>query len=165
MGENQWKVNEAAKMIDESQHVVRHWLKELGQYIPTKKGENGYRYFDEEAMEALRIVQRLTRDQNFSIRQVEHYLATGGKEFAAASESPAVAAQSEEIRELREMVEKQSELMAALVTRLDEQNRKSEERAEQRDRVLMNTLREIQERNRILLEEKNDRPWWKLWGK
>ncbi|WP_139144056.1 MerR family transcriptional regulator, partial [Janthinobacterium lividum] len=62
VGENQWKVNEAAKMIDESQHVVRHWLKELGQYIPTKKGENGYRYFDEEAMESLRIVQRLTRD-------------------------------------------------------------------------------------------------------
>lgn len=156
------KLNEAAKEIGESPHVVRHWVKELRQYIPVEKGENGYNYFDDEAMDMLRMIQRFTRENGYSIRQIEHHLATGGKEIAAAAASPEYI---EELRELRSMVDEQKKIMGALVQQLAERDRKYEERAEQRDRILMNTLREIQDRNRLLLEEKNSRPWWKFWGR
>lgn len=51
------------------------------EHIPTQKGENECSYFDEEALDVLRLIQRLIRDQNYSLRQVEHALASGNIEI------------------------------------------------------------------------------------
>ncbi|MCP3764386.1 MerR family transcriptional regulator [Domibacillus sp. A3M-37] len=70
-------VKEAAKYVNESPGVVRNWLRELKPYIPTVQGENGYHYFDKPALERLMLIRQLSRDQNYSIKQVDYYFATG----------------------------------------------------------------------------------------
>ncbi|WP_309143159.1 MerR family transcriptional regulator [Domibacillus sp. A3M-37] len=45
--------------------------------MPTVQGGNGYHYFDQRALERLMLIRQLNRDQNYSIKQIEYYFATG----------------------------------------------------------------------------------------
>ena len=72
-------VKEVALCLDESPNVIRNWMKELRMYIPLEKNESGYNVFNEKALEQMKIVKQLHREQNYSIKQIEHYFATDGE--------------------------------------------------------------------------------------
>jgi DNA-binding transcriptional MerR regulator len=138
------KIKEVAVMLGETPDVIRNWLKELGELIPHKKdNSSGYKIFDEKGVEAFRIVQQLTRNQGYSIRQVQHYLASGGREFAPMSEVPDSV--KLELTEIRQLLEQQNKFNAALIDRLDQQKQYIEDSINKRDQQLMTTIRAIQE--------------------
>ncbi|WP_336791135.1 helix-turn-helix domain-containing protein [Paenibacillus sp. MMO-177] len=158
------RVNELSSELGESAHVIRNWIKEFRTFIPIEKAENGYNLFPPEAVEVFKTIQRLHRQQGFSTRQIEHFLAgTGGEEVAAAAEVAApAAATSAEVAELK-----------AMIAALSEQQRKQEEfnrellnRLEQRDKVITEY---ITERRQLMLEEQQKpqeeppkpKPWYK----
>jgi DNA-binding transcriptional MerR regulator len=98
-------VKEVASFIDETPNVIRNWFKELRQYIPHEKNANGYNVYKQEGIQRFKEIKTLHREQNWSIRQIEHYFATDGESFKPEPEKTAGEMLAEEIRSLREEIQ------------------------------------------------------------
>jgi DNA-binding transcriptional MerR regulator len=75
---------------------------------------------------------------------------------------------NEDIQALKEMIEKQNELLIALANRLDQQQKYIDERLNKRDAMLMESLREVQETKKLIAateEVKKKSFWSKLFSK
>lgn len=97
-------VKEVASFIDETPNVIRNWFKELRQYIPHEKSDkgNGYNIYKREGIERFKEIQALHREQNWSMKQIEHYFATGGESFKPEPEKKAGELIAEELKAIRE---------------------------------------------------------------
>jgi DNA-binding transcriptional MerR regulator len=137
------KIKEVAVLLGETPDVIRNWLKEIGELIPHEKNDSGYKTFDEKGVETLRVIKQLTRNQGYTLRQIQHYLASGGKEFAPMSEVPDTV--KLELSDIRQLLEQQNEFNSALLDRLDQQQKYIEDSINKRDQQLMATMRAIQE--------------------
>ncbi|BFH18372.1 helix-turn-helix domain-containing protein [Paenibacillus melissococcoides] len=180
LGKNLCKMNEAAMEIGESPHVVREWHKKLRNYIPTKKGDNGYNYFDEEALDVLRFIQRLIRDQNYSLRQVEHALASGNIENIAEPDPVAATVEvvTSEPNEATEQmaaaaqvfqgVMHEMERMRAEMEELKKVNQAMHERNIQTNLRISEVLREVLETKQLMLQQPTHaqaraKRWYEFW--
>jgi DNA-binding transcriptional MerR regulator len=172
-------VKEVANILDETPNVVRNWLKELKPYIPLKKNSNGYNVFDHEALEQMKLIKQLHREQNYSIKQIEHYFATGGESYKPIPQkgtdeilAEELRLMREEIQSLREHSEKQEEFNHALIQRLDEQQQYIDNKLEVRDQLLMESMRETLENRKKEIaaaseqvQEQKKGFWQRLFGK
>ena len=95
-------VKEVANFLEETPNVIRNWFKDLREYIPHEKNSNGYNVYKREGIERFKEIQALHRCQNWSMKQIEHYFATGGESFKPEPEKTAGEMLAEEIRKLRE---------------------------------------------------------------
>jgi DNA-binding transcriptional MerR regulator len=145
-------IKEVANIIDETPNIVRNWMKELRDYIPLKKNESGYNVFDGEALDRMKFIKQLHRDQNYSIKQIEHYFATGGESYKPVPQKGADEILAEELRKMREEIqslreysEKQEDFNQALITRLNEQQQYIETKLEVRDQKLLASMKESME--------------------
>jgi DNA-binding transcriptional MerR regulator len=144
-------VKEVSSLIGESVHVIRNWLKDLKDYIPIDKSEAGYNLFGEEATEKLRTVQRLHRDNGYSMKQIEYYFATGGKDFIPVPSAPEaeeilakeLQSMKEDIKMMREQLRKQEEFNMALIRKLEEQQKT----IQSKDELLLQSMSEIKKYN------------------
>ncbi|WP_374724513.1 helix-turn-helix domain-containing protein [Calidifontibacillus erzurumensis] len=130
LGKMEFTVKEVANIIDETPNVVRNWMKELRMYIPLKKNASGYNVFDEEALDRMKLIKQLHRVQNYSIKQIEHYFATGGKQYTPIPKKGVEEMLAEELRSMKEMIEElkeqnrvQLEFNKKLVEKLDNQEK------------------------------------------
>ncbi|MEK4031483.1 MerR family transcriptional regulator [Pseudobacillus sp. FSL P4-0506] len=158
----EFTIKEIANLLNESPNVIRNWVKELRDYIPLTKNESGYNVFDQKALEKMKSIKMMHRQQNYSIKQIKHYFATGGEAFQPLPEKGPDELLAEELRKmreelqfLRENVQKQEEFNQALVKKLDQQQKYIDDKLETRDRQLMKALNETQEVKRLMQEEKN----------
>lgn len=149
VGERLLTIKEVANILDETPNVIRNWMKELKPYIPLQKNESGYNVFDHEALEQMKLIKQLHREQNYSIKQVEHYFATGGESYkpTPTKGTDEILAEEmrlmrEEIQSLREHSEKQEKFNQALIQRLDEQQQYIDKKLEMRDLLLVESLKE-----------------------
>lgn len=110
-------VKEVANFLGETPNVIRNWFKDLREYIPHEKNSNGYNVYKREGIERFKEIQALHRSQNWSMKQIEHYFATGGESFKPEPEKTAGEMLAEEIRKLREEIQ---------ALRLDNQDIKQE---------------------------------------
>ncbi len=167
-------VKEVASLVDESVHVVRNWLKEFKTYIPLEKSDAGYNLFNEQAINVIQTIKELHRKNGYSIKQIEHYLMTGGKEFVPRPSPAAEELLANELKEIRSnmkeihnMLEQQEKFNRALVEKLDKQQQYIDESIKSRDEILMKTIRELQETKRIEAAKEEENPnkkWWKFWN-
>ncbi|MCX2829668.1 DUF3967 domain-containing protein [Bacillus pseudomycoides] len=145
-------VKEVALCVDESPNVIRNWMKELRTYIPLEKNESGYNVFNKKALEQMKIVKQLHREQNYSIKQIEHYFATGGESIKPVPSKEVgeilaeeLKALKNEVSRLREYSEKQEEFNKLLIEQLQKQQDYIDNKLENRDQKLLETIREVQE--------------------
>lgn len=147
-------VKETANMIEETPSVVRNWMKDLKPYIPLQKNESGYNVFNQEAIEIMKRIKQMHREQNYSIKQIEHYLATGGEAYQPVPEKGTGVVLAEELKEMRqEMAElkeysrKQTEFNQQLIERLNQQH----------DYIKSNieSMRQNQENKQAMLESES----------
>lgn len=150
------KVKEIAALLNESDNVIRNWIKELKNYIPIQKNEVGYQLFDDKAIEVMQTIHHLHRDRGYTVRQIELYLASGGKELPYTP--PAGPDVWKKLIEVEELLKQQNEFNQALVDRLDRQQEFIEKSIKDRDEQLMNTIRALQ-------EGKKNHSWLKFWKK
>lgn len=175
-GETLLTIKEVAAIIQETPDVVRNWLKVLKDYIPVQKNEAGYNVFDNVALERMKLIRELHRDRNYSIKQINHYFATGGEAFKPGPKHSVDELLAEELRSIRNEIkelndnyQQQKEFNKALINKLDEQQRYIDERLNKRDETLMQSLRQSLENQKQLAaakEEENKKGFWnKLFGK
>ena len=135
-------VKEAAETIGETAVTIRNWMRELKPYIPVKKAENGYNLFDEEALEAIRQIKKLHREQGYSINQVKTYLDSGGEVFKPLNTEEQM---QKDIDELKEKMRKQKEFNETLVRQLKKQQTYIDDRIKDQDHKLTVAMQEHQE--------------------
>lgn len=154
-------VKEVADYINESPHVIRNWLRELKAHIPTEQGENGYNYFDEEAINTLLLIQQLSRKQNYTLKQIERYFATDGESFKP--EKPLEATDEiltylefikDKLDSQEEQLEAQKEFNKALVIKLEQQQEYISNSLIERDRKLLLAMRESQQAKETVAKSK-----------
>ena len=159
-------VKEAANIIDETSNVLRNWFKELRDYIPHEKNKSGYNVFNQKSIERLREIKSLHRDQNWSMKQIEHYYATGGEAFKPEPEKTTGEVIAEELRTLREEMQhlrkdnqylkeahdKQKEFNQVLVKKLDEHEQRTREYYARFDE----NIRLMQDTKKLLAAAKED---------
>lgn len=162
MREIRLTVAQAAKEIGESVHVVRNWLGDFRPYIPVEKSDAGYNLFTQESINVLKKIQHMARVQKLKTRQIEAILA--GAEMPVADEE-AGSSLAEEIKEIKELLTKQQEFNAALVTRLDEQQKTLETAIKRRDEQVYFMMNEIREQKKLTAAARERKPKWKFWRK
>ncbi|MFK4311050.1 DNA-binding transcriptional MerR regulator [Bacillus sp. RC242] len=183
-------VKEVALCLDESPNVIRNWMKELKTYIPLEKNESGYNIFDEKALEQMKMVKQLHREQNYSIKQIEHYFATGGESIKPVPSKEAGEILAEELKslkndvskpgeilaeelkslkndvsKLREYSEKQEEFNKLLIEQLQKQQDYIDNKLEKRDQKLLETIREVQETKSLTASTESKGFFARLFGK
>lgn len=158
MGEIRLTVSQVADEIGEKAHTVRNWLRDYRQYIPLEKAPNGYNLFTQNSINVLREIQRMSREQNLTARQIERILAGESMPTAAAPE--VAAATQTDIDDIKEALKQQQEFNKVLLSRLEEQQQYIEKMIDQRDRQLMTFLKEVREQQKLLTA---GRSRWKFW--
>jgi DNA-binding transcriptional MerR regulator len=146
--ELEFTIKEAANIIGETPNVVRNWMKELRDYIPHKKdASNGYTKFDKAGMERLKEIRSLHREQNWSIKQIENYFATGGESFKPEPKKATGEVIADELKELKEEIkllrehnEQQKQFNMALIKKLDEVSNRNEEHYKRFDETARSLL-------------------------
>ncbi|WP_070874381.1 helix-turn-helix domain-containing protein [Bacillus sp. UMB0893] len=145
-------VKEVAKHINESPGVIRNWMRELKTHIPTIQGENGYHYFDRPALERLLLIRKLSRDQNYSIKQIEYHFASGGKDIKPEPTPEASEVILKDLKDIKEQLDLQREFNEVLVQQLKKQQMHMENQQKyitdslnKRDEQLMLAFRESQQ--------------------
>lgn len=146
--ELEFTIKEAANIIGETPNVVRNWMKELRDYIPHKKdASNGYTKFDKAGMERLKEIRSLHREQNWSIKQIENYFATGGESFKPEPKKATGEVIADELKELKEEIkllrehnEQQKQFNMALIKKLDEVSNRNEDHYKRFDETARSLL-------------------------
>lgn len=122
--DNGFTVREVATYLDETPNVIRNWFKELRNYVPHEKNSNGYNIYKQEGIERFKEIQSLHREQNWSMKQIEHYFATGGESFKPDPEKTGGEILAEELRALREEITALREDNKEIKEQLDNQDRR-----------------------------------------
>lgn len=138
-------VKEAANHVGETTAVIRNWMNELKNHIPTVRGDNNYHYFDKNALEVLVLIKKLSREQNYSIKQINHYFNSGGESFKPDLEPIYQEKILDELKFLKEQFELQQQFNQALTTKLEEQQRYIDETLAKRNNEITNSIRLLQE--------------------
>lgn len=173
--ENQgFTVKEVASFLDETPNVIRNWFKELREYIPHEKNSNGYNIYKREGVDRFKEIKALHRDQNWSMKQIEHYFATGGESFKPEPEKTVGEILADEIKLLRAELsalreenqalrENQEDFNKALIEQLQNFRMETAEQLQQldrgsveRDKQLMQSLRETLQTNKLLAAAKEE---------
>jgi len=68
-----YSITEVSRMIGEEQHVLRYWEREFSQLRP-QKNRAGNRVYTQRDMAVLRIVQRLLRQERYTVAGAKEYL-------------------------------------------------------------------------------------------
>lgn len=160
-------VKEAAQQINESPHVLRNWLRELKSHIQTVKGKNNYHYFDKAAIERLLLIQKLSRDQGYSIKQIDYYLATGENPLEPEDQPKNQDKILQELQDLKDNFKKQEQFNQALLQKLEEQSNYIKESLNKRDQQLMQTMKDMQQARieaSATQEVKKKSLWKRLFG-
>lgn len=148
-------VSQVALQLGETVHIIRNWLKEFRDYIPSEKSPGGYNLFTQEGIDVLTRIQKMHREQNLSTRQIDAILAGADK--------PTVKNDITETTEtIKSFLEDQRKFNMAIIEKLEDQRQQFESFVQRRDEQIMFVLRELQQQKQ-LTGKKN--PWWKAWKK
>lgn len=139
-------IKQVATRLNETPNIIRNWLRELKPYIPVEKGNNNYTYFNQEGIDKLLLIQKMSREQGYSIKQIEFYFATGEDPIKMESINPEF--KNEILRKfdnMEELLKQQQEFSKALLTKLDKQQHYIDDSIKKRDEHLLEHIKSLQQ--------------------
>lgn len=144
------KVGEVAKLIGETEHIIRNWIRDFRDHVPLEKGDNGYNLFTQESIQVLQTIKQLNRERGYSTKQIRmHFLNHHHQEKT-------VVVPEEDLKQIKDMLSQQRDFNQALIQRMDDQQKYIESSLQVRDRQLMQTIRALQ-------DSKQTKKWWRFW--
>jgi DNA-binding transcriptional MerR regulator len=182
MGENQkymkaYTVAEVSKILDVPPGTVRQWERSLEGVLDIPRDEKGARYYTEFEIHALRNVKNM-REKGLGFELIREVLnnSEGPSEMVPIPSVPTMS-QSEAIEALRNMQNAVSQLTSRMEETVQKQVRQEvaavleenqrmhnqlETRLEQRDKLLIQTLRTMQDAAKEQ-QRNRKRGSWNLW--
>ncbi|OXS74221.1 hypothetical protein [Domibacillus enclensis] len=124
-----------------------------------KQGKNGYNYFDQPALERLILIRRLNREQGYSLKQIEYYLAIGEEKIRPEPMQGATEDIRGDLAVILERLDLQEQFNQALVTKLDEQQHYIKESLNRRDHLLLESLKASHQARKAELKKKRFFSW------
>ena len=145
--------------LDVGDSTLRKWciaLEEEGYLF--SRTDNNKRVFFERDLVVLRHFQKLVQVQNLSMQNAARIVAPKFKDQPFEQENsentvPALRSDTETLNKVFEEIEQLKDLNRQLLKRLDEQQSYIEERLSKRDAILMESLREVQETKKLMIEQ------------
>ena len=137
--------------------TLRKWsamLEDAG--YPFKKNDKGQRLYYEKDIVALRHLKRLTQDEGMSLENAVNEVVKRVKETEEIAQELDVPSDmtryDDKLDQLIERIERLEIVNRQLIEKLNEQQRYINQRLEERDRKLMESIRAIQEQKQAALE-------------
>lgn len=142
--------------------TIRKWclaLEEEGYLF--SRTDNNRRVFFERDLVVLRYFQKLVQVQNMSMQNAARIVAPKFKDATFEQENvnnsaPALRSDTKVMEKVFDEIEQLKDLNKQLLKRLDEQQSYIEERLSKRDAVLLESLREVQETKKLMIEQKEE---------
>ncbi|MED1489172.1 hypothetical protein [Bacillus smithii] len=172
--------SDVCALLDIKESTLRKYagiLKNAGyQFHVNEKGQRGY--FNQDVIVLKRFIE-VKKNRDMTLEQAANAVISWVK---ASNMSVSVIDKenennrySDDIKELKEIVNKQNELLKELVERMDNQQKYIDERLKKRDELLMKSLKESMETRKMIAaakkeEEEEEREkkkgfWSRLFGK
>ncbi|MGN1400685.1 MAG: MerR family transcriptional regulator [Bacillus sp. (in: firmicutes)] len=140
MEEKLLTVKEVSAAIGESPNVIRNWLKELREWIPTIRKENMYHYFDQVAIDRLAQIKDLSRNQGFTLKQIAYILTKQDADGETQMIEPSF--RGTELSEIKQLLQEQEMFNQKMMTKFDEQQKLIERLlVMERDHQLMQAMK------------------------
>lgn len=160
---------DVATMLKIQESTLRKYcimLEEHGYHF--HKNEHGHRGFLDNDVITLRKLMEIKSHPDMTLKQACNAIMTWVKEKDMSEVDTNVITENEQhderYNELKEMIQQQNELLKQMAKKLDDQQRYIDERLEKRDQLLMQTIRESQEKKALLeTAATNKKPWWRFW--
>lgn len=126
MDQINYTVSQVANEIGESVYTVRNWIRDFRSYIPITKADNGYNQFNQDAINIIKDIQRMYRQQKLSTKQITAILSG-----ASIPSADPIRKTDAIIDEIKKMQQQQADFNAAIIDRLDRQQAAIEQRDQQ----------------------------------
>lgn len=162
---------DVAVMLKIQESTLRKYcimLEEQGYHF--HKNEHGHRGFMDNDVITLRKLIEIKSHPDMTLKQACNAIMTWVKEKDVSevdtNDITENEQHNEQYNELKEMIQKQNELLQHMAKKLDEQQRYIDEKLDKRDQQLMGAIRDMQEEKRVLLEmasTSNDKKWYEFW--
>ncbi|MFJ5625586.1 DUF3967 domain-containing protein [Peribacillus loiseleuriae] len=134
-------------------------LKDAGyQFHVNDKGQRGY--FDKDVIVLKRFIEvKSNRDMTLeqAAEAVISWVEQSGISLSVMRESNLYERYDDDIKEMKETIKQQNDLLQELIKKLDQQQDYIDNRLNKRDELLMQSLRESQETKQLLLATQEER--------
>ncbi|CAM4353071.1 DNA-binding protein [Bacillus manliponensis] len=135
------------------------------------KNEQGRRGFYDKDVITLKKLIEIKSHPDMTLKQACDAVMTWVNTNDVTDTDTAVTTENEQhdarYDELKSMIEQQNELLRQMAVKMDGQQRYIEESLNRRDQLLLESIRDMQEEKRALIEAAaaQKRPWWQFWKK
>lgn len=178
--EKAYTTKEVSLSLDIGTSTLRKWclaLEENG-YQFVRNEQNGRSYVEGDLV-AFKHFKHLVQKENFTLDNASKVVTSKFKGKASETVTPSVPALNNEytrdlgrsdefVQSLLDYIERQDKFNRDLVERLDKQQKYIEERLEERDNRLLEAMRGVQEKQKLIAaeqEEKKKSVWSRLFSK
>jgi DNA-binding transcriptional MerR regulator len=175
--ERPFSAKEVSAILGIGDSTLRKWclaIEEQGYYFP--RTDNNKRLFFKQHVDLLKTFRKFVQVQNMSMENAATLIISKVEEEPFEQENtdntvPSVRSDNEIIQKLLNHIEQQEQFNKELLKRLEEHQKYIEERLNQRDAALIQSLREVQETKKLLVaaeekrqEEKKKGIWQRIFG-
>jgi len=168
--ERYYTAKETSDEFNISGSTLRKWCLSLEKHgYEFTRGEQNRRLFSEKDLESLKYFQELIQVKNMSLENASIIISSRFKESRSSTGTPSVRAESVQnnedsptLEKLTEYIQQQERFNQELLKRLDEQSEYINNRLDQRDNALMETMNKLHEQRKKemkLLEERKKENW------
>jgi DNA-binding transcriptional MerR regulator len=172
MNDKEWlTVSEASEKVNIPVETLRRYLRHHNVHLKVKKLSKKY-YIYNESMTVIEEIRRLYADGK-NVEEVEESLSSSGFPMTLTvkndDDEPMTVHVADEIKEIKEQLEKQTQFNQVLLDKLNEQNERMERYILKRDSEVMEKLNQIQSSHQTLLEaastqeSSKKKKFWKRW--
>lgn len=169
-----FNISELAEKTSIPESSVRRYIAKFPDFFMSKGGTRSKRYEDSSVKILIRIKNLF--DNGLESEEVDRTLR---KEFPMVVDGDKVEEKSvslvmptvEDVAEIKQALQEQAEFNKLLLERLDQQHAYIDQKLENRDRVLMESIREFQETKKLMIEaaatkeeeQEQKKKWYQLW--
>ncbi|MGG3879616.1 MerR family transcriptional regulator [Bacillus smithii] len=155
MNDQEWMtVSEVSEKINVPVETVRRYLRQFSLYLKVKKMHKKYLIHDD-SLTVLETIRQLYAEGK-NAEEIENILATSGATMTITVQGDdewMTVNVAEELKDIKKSLEEQKQFNKQLLEQIQKQNEYINKRLEERDKLLMESLKQSLEKRRMMIEQ------------
>ena len=156
MNDQEWMtVSEVSEKINVPVETVRRYLRQFSLYLKVKKMHKKYLIHDD-SLTVLETIRQLYAEGK-NAEEIENILATSGATMTFTVKDDddewMTVNVANELKDIKKSLEEQKQFNKQLLEQIQKQNEYINKRLEERDKLLMESLRQSLEQRRMMIEQ------------